>query len=77
MYKQTGMPKHPKLCLVEHVQERTSSRADRVKAHELIGILVIAICMFTAVHPSGDMDNDQLRISNVEPGELIGFGRNL
>lgn len=38
------MPKHPSLSLVEHFKDLPDPRLDRTKAHELIDLLVIAIC---------------------------------
>jgi predicted transposase YbfD/YdcC len=38
------MQKHPSLSLVEHFRDLPDPRVDRTKEHELIDILVIAIC---------------------------------
>src|SRR5579862_9537759 len=38
------MQKHPSLSLVEHFKDLPDPRVDRTRAHELIDILVIAIC---------------------------------
>jgi hypothetical protein len=38
------MQKHPPLSLVEHFKDLPDPRQDRTKAHELIDLLVIAIC---------------------------------
>src|SRR3954470_15982692 len=38
------MQKHPKLNLIEHFQTLTDPRVDRRREHELIDILIIAVC---------------------------------
>src|SRR3954454_2924845 len=38
------MQKHPKLSLIEHFKTLTDPRVDRRKDHDLIDILIIAIC---------------------------------
>lgn len=38
------MPKHPKLSLVEHFETLADPRVARTRAHELMDILVIAVC---------------------------------
>ena len=38
------MPKHPTVSLIEYFKDLPDPRLDRCKAHELIDILVIAIC---------------------------------
>jgi predicted transposase YbfD/YdcC len=38
------MPKHPTSSLIEHFKELPDPRVDRTREHELIDILIIAIC---------------------------------
>jgi len=38
------MQKHPKLSLIEHFETLSDPRVDRTKEHDLIDVLVIAIC---------------------------------
>lgn len=49
------MQKHPKLSLIEHFQVLPDPRVDRTKDHELIDILVIAICTLLC---AGESFND-------------------
>jgi len=46
---------HPKLSLIEHFQDLPDPRVDRTKDHELIDILVIAICTLLC---AGESFND-------------------
>lgn len=38
------MQKHPKLSLIEHFQTLSDPRVDRTKDHDLIDVLIIAVC---------------------------------
>lgn len=38
------MQKHPKLSLIEHFQMLSDPRMDRTKEHDLIDVLIIAVC---------------------------------
>src|SRR6266576_7255026 len=38
------MQKHPKLSLIEHFKNLPDPRVDRTKDHDLIDVLVIAVC---------------------------------
>ena len=38
------MQKHPKLSLIEHFQMLSDPRVDRTKDHDLIDVLIIAVC---------------------------------
>jgi predicted transposase YbfD/YdcC len=49
------MQKHPKLSLIEHFQDLPDPRVDRTKDHDLIDILVIAICTLLC---AGESFND-------------------
>jgi len=49
------MPKHPQLSLLEHFQDLPDPRLDRTKDHDLIDILVIAICTLLC---AGESFND-------------------
>jgi predicted transposase YbfD/YdcC len=49
------MQNHPKLSLIEHFKELPDPRLDRTKDHDLIDILVIAIC---ALLCAGESFND-------------------
>jgi predicted transposase YbfD/YdcC len=49
------MQKHPQLSLIEHFQVLPDPRVDRTKDHELIDILVIAICTLLC---AGESFND-------------------
>jgi predicted transposase YbfD/YdcC len=49
------MQNHPKLSLIEHFQDLPDPRVDRTKDHDLIDILVIAICTLLC---AGESFND-------------------
>lgn len=49
------MQKHPKLSLIEHFKDLPDPRVDRTKDHDLIDILVIAICTLLC---AGESFND-------------------
>ncbi|MDB6130802.1 MAG: ISAs1 family transposase [Verrucomicrobiales bacterium] len=49
------MPGHPSLSLIEHFSELTDRRVDRTKEHELIDVLVIAVCCLLC---AGESFND-------------------
>jgi len=49
------MQNHPKLSLIEHFKDLPDPRVDRTKDHELIDILVIAICTLLC---AGESFND-------------------
>lgn len=52
------MQKHPHLSLIEHFKGLTDPRVDRTKAHELIDILVIAVCaLLCAAESFNDMED--------------------
>ena len=38
------MQKHPKLSLIERFEDLTDPRVDRTKDHDLIDVLIIAVC---------------------------------
>ena len=38
------MQKHPKLSLIEHFEDLTDPRVERTKDHDLIDVLIIAVC---------------------------------
>ena len=38
------MQKHPKLSLIEHLQTLSDPRVDRTREHDLVDVLIIAIC---------------------------------
>lgn len=38
------MQTHPELSLIEHFRPLSEPRVDRTKAHDLIAVLVIAVC---------------------------------
>jgi hypothetical protein len=46
---------HPKLSLVEHLKEIADPRVDRTKDHDLIDVLVIAVCTLLC---AGESFND-------------------
>lgn len=49
------MQKHPKLSLIEHFKDLPDPRVDRTKDHDLIDLLVIAICTLLC---AGESFND-------------------
>lgn len=49
------MQKHPKLSLIEHFQTLSDPRVDRTREHDLIDVLIIAICTLLC---GGDSFND-------------------
>lgn len=49
------MNNHPKLTLIEHLKEITDPRVDRTRDHDLIDVLVIAICTLLC---AGESFND-------------------
>jgi predicted transposase YbfD/YdcC len=49
------MQSHPKLSLVEHFSKLTDPRVNRSKAHELIDVMIIAICTLLC---AGESFND-------------------
>lgn len=49
------MQKHPKLSLIEHFQHLSDPRVDRTKDHDLIDVLVIAVCCLLC---AGESFND-------------------
>jgi predicted transposase YbfD/YdcC len=49
------MQKHPKLSLVEHFENLIDPRVDRRKAHDLIDVLIIAVCTLLC---AGESFND-------------------
>jgi len=49
------MNDHPKLSLVEHLKEISDPRVDRTKGHDLVDILVIAVCTLLC---AGESFND-------------------
>ena len=49
------MPNHPQLSLIEHFKDLPDPRVDRTKDHDLIDILVIAICTLLC---AGESFND-------------------
>ncbi|MDB6123642.1 MAG: ISAs1 family transposase [Pedosphaera sp.] len=49
------MHKHPKLSLIEHFQELPDPRIERTREHDLIDILVIAVCTLLC---AGETFND-------------------
>jgi predicted transposase YbfD/YdcC len=49
------MPNHPKLSLIEHFQDLPDPRVNRTKDHDLIDILVIAVCTLLC---AGESFND-------------------
>lgn len=49
------MPNHPKLSLIEHFQDLPDPRVERTKDHDLIDLLVIAICTLLC---AGESFND-------------------
>jgi predicted transposase YbfD/YdcC len=57
------MQKHPSVSLIEHFKELNDPRVDRTKEHELIDILVIAICCLLCV---GDTFNDMEDFGNAK-----------
>src|SRR5947208_1991621 len=53
-----GMQTHPKLSLIEHFKTLTDPRVDRTKDHDLIDVLVIAICCLLCAGQSfNDMED--------------------
>jgi len=57
------MQKHPSVSLIEHFKELNDPRVDRTKEHELIDILVIAICCLLC---EGDTFNDMEDFGNAK-----------
>lgn len=55
VFKYQRMQTHPKLSLVEHFKNLADPRVDRRKEHELIDILVIAVCTLLC---AGETFND-------------------
>jgi hypothetical protein len=53
------MQKHPSLSLIEHFQNVSDPRVNRTKDHDLIDILIIAVCTLLC---GGETFND-MRIS--------------
>src|SRR5436309_15093055 len=52
------MQTHPKLSLIEHFKTLTDPRVDRTKDHDLIDVLVIAICCLLCAGQSfNDMED--------------------
>jgi len=49
------MPNHPQLSLIEHFKDLPDPRVDRTKDHDLIDLLVIAICTLLC---AGESFND-------------------
>jgi predicted transposase YbfD/YdcC len=49
------MQKHPKLSLIEHFENLTDPRVNRIKDHDLIDVLIIAVC---ALLCAGESFND-------------------
>jgi predicted transposase YbfD/YdcC len=49
------MQTHPKLSLIEHFKDLTDPRVDRTKAHDLIDVLIIAVCCLLC---AGESFND-------------------
>ena len=49
------MQKHPKLSLIEHFEKLPDPRVNRTKDHDLIDVLIIAIC---ALLCAGESFND-------------------
>lgn len=57
------MQKHPSLSLIEHFKDLNDPRVDRTKDHELIDILIIAICCLLC---EGDTFNDMEDFGNAK-----------
>jgi predicted transposase YbfD/YdcC len=55
------MQKHPSLSLLEHFKDLNDPRVDRTKDHELIDILIIAVCCLLC---EGDTFNDMEDFGN-------------
>jgi hypothetical protein len=49
------MLKHPKLSLIEHFQKLPDPRVNRTKEHDLIDVLIIAVCCLLC---AGESFND-------------------
>ena len=64
------MQKHPKLSLIEHFKELTDPRVERTKEHDLIDVLIIAVCCLLC---AGESFNDMEDFGKAKHDWFKGF----
>jgi len=64
------MQTHPKLSLIEHFKDLTDPRVDRTKDHDLIDVLIIAVCCLLC---AGESFNDMEDFGNAKKDWFRGF----
>jgi len=64
------MQTHPKLSLIEHFKELTDPRLDRTKDHDLIDVLIIAVCCLLC---AGESFNDMEDFGKAKQDWFKGF----
>ena len=65
-----GMQRHSKLSLIDHFQQVTDPRINRTRDHELVDILVIAICTLLC---GGETFNDMEDFGNAKQDWFKGL----
>jgi len=66
------MQKHPQLSLIEHFKDLTDPRVDRTKDHDLIDVLIIAVCCLLC---AGESFNDMEDFGRAKHDWFKGFLR--
>lgn len=64
------MQTHPKLSLIEHFKDLTDPRVDRTKDHDLIDVLIIAVCCLLC---AGESFNDMEDFGKAKHAWFKGF----
>ncbi len=64
------MQKHPKLSLIEHFKDLADPRIDRTKDHDLIDVLIIAVCCLLC---AGESFNDMEDFGKAKEEWFKGF----
>jgi len=64
------MPTHPKLSLIEHFKDLADPRIDRTKDHDLIDVLIIAVCCLLC---AGESFNDMEDFGQAKEEWFKGF----
>src|SRR6476469_1966439 len=64
------MQTHPKLSLIEHFKDLTDPRMDRTNEHDLIDVLIIAVCCLLF---AGESFNDMDDFGKVKKESFKGF----
>ena len=70
VFRWNGMQTHPKLSLIEHFKDLADPRIDRTKEHDLIDVLIIAVCCLLC---AGESFNDMEDFGKAKEEWFKGF----